>query len=347
MLKRILFCSLMGLYTTAFAEKKLPAASPATNGATGLDVESLQTEKARQHLRVLTTKSFARGLGKTLQKIFLSKYDCSIEFILSNQDLLSIIEKVESPADIVIGMTHENFGHPTIRKAFADLPELPRGIDLKTKWTDVKFWPIYYAALGIVYNKDLLKKPPTSFEELCAGKNKIILVDPRTSNLGLCSLLWIDKIYGAQSRQFWRRLKPRVLTVAKSWSVAYSLFLQGEAPMVMSYITSPAYHEEVEKKEHIQSIIFPQEGHYMQYTVAGILKNTENHPLAFRFLQEVLKESCQKKAVFGEWSYPVVPGDIELPQAFKKSFKTLQPTPPKRVNETKNHLLRMWRRGLS
>ena len=32
------------------------------------------------------------------------------------------------------------------------------------------------------------------------------------------------------------------MTVTKGWSEAYGLFLEGEADMVLSYTTSPAYH---------------------------------------------------------------------------------------------------------
>ena len=49
----------------------------------------------------------------------------------------------------------------------------------------------------------------------------------------------------------WRKLKPRILTVSKSWDEAYGLFLKGEAPLVLSYTTSPAYHIIEEKKTAI------------------------------------------------------------------------------------------------
>ena len=52
------------------------------------------------------------------------------------------------------------------------------------------------------------------------------------------------------------------------WSEAYGLFTKGEAPMVLSYTTSPAYHMVAENTERYQAAAF-REGHYLQIEVAG------------------------------------------------------------------------------
>jgi thiamine transport system substrate-binding protein len=52
------------------------------------------------------------------------------------------------------------------------------------------------------------------------------------------------------------------------WSEAYGLFLEGEADMVLSYTTSPAYHL-IAEEDPTQGRRPFAEGHYMQIEVAG------------------------------------------------------------------------------
>ena len=97
----------------------------------------------------------------------------------------------------------------------------------------------------------------------------MIVQDPRTSTPGLGLLLWIKSIYGDEAADTWARLQPRIVAVTKGWSEAYfSLFLNGEAPMVLSYSTSPGYHMAVDETDRYQAAAF-EEGHYLQVEVAA------------------------------------------------------------------------------
>ena len=69
-------------------------------------------------------------------------------------------------------------------------------------------------------------------------------------------LLWIKSVYGDKAIDYWRELQPKILTVTKGWSEAYALFLDGEADMVLSYTTSPAYHLIAEENEIIMMLLF-------------------------------------------------------------------------------------------
>ena len=89
-----------------------------------------------------------------------------------------------------------------------------------------------------------------------------MIEDPRTSAPGLGFLLWMREVYGDGAPAAWRRLRPRIVTIAKGWSEAYGLFLKGEADMVLSYSTSPAYHVGAEKKTNYKAAPFA-EGHYL------------------------------------------------------------------------------------
>ena len=126
-----------------------------------------------------------------------------------------------------------------------------------------------------------MKAPPTSLKELVEGDpaEKIVIEDPRTSTPGLGLLLWVKSVYGERRRDAWAKLKDRVLTVTPGWSEAYGLFTKGEAPMVLSYTTSPAYHMVAESTDRYQAAAF-SEGHYLQIEVAGITTTGAKNPLA-------------------------------------------------------------------
>ena len=91
-------------------------------------------------------------------------------------------------------------------------------------------------------------------------------------------------VYGDEAGAAWQKLAPKIVTVTQGWSEAYGLFLEGEADMVLSYTTSPAYHISAEGAENYKAAIFP-EGHYLQIEVAGMTTSADNPELARSFLR--------------------------------------------------------------
>ena len=81
-------------------------------------------------------------------------------------------------------------------------------------------------------------------------------------------LLWVKAAYGDRRRTIWAALADNIVTVTPGWSEAYGLFLEGEADMVLTYTTSPAYHLIAESDDTKAAALF-DEGHYMQIEVAG------------------------------------------------------------------------------
>jgi thiamine transport system substrate-binding protein len=109
--------------------------------------------------------------------------------------------------------------------------------------------------------------------------------------------------------------------MARGWSDAYGLFLKGEADMVLSYTTSPAYHAIVENDPNFGAAVFA-EGHYPQIEIAGILKTSKNVELARKFLSWVTTPEAQAIIATTNWMYPVTLG-TPLPDAFG--------TPPEKI----------------
>ena len=105
------------------------------------------------------------------------------------------------------------------------------------------------------------------------------------------------------------------MTVSKGWSEAYGLFLKDEAPLVLSYTTSPAYHIISEEKNNFAAAKF-SEGHYQQIEVAGMIAASKNKVLAKKFLSFIQDETFQKIIPTTNWMYPAALDKSELPEAF-------------------------------
>ena len=107
-----------------------------------------------------------------------------------------------------------------------------------------------------------------------------------------------------------------IVTVTPGWSEAYGLFLEGEADMVLSYTTSPAYHLIAESDDTNGAALF-DEGHYMQIEVAGKLAATDQPDLADQFLDFMLTDAFQSVIPLTNWMYPAVTPAAGLPKGFE------------------------------
>jgi thiamine transport system substrate-binding protein len=273
-------------------------------------------------LRVYTYDSFAAewGPGPAIKAGFEKTCVCVVEFIAADSSIGALrrvqLEGAETQADIVLGLDTAVAGEARATGLFA-----PHGVDLTglalpAPWTDAEFVPFDYGYFAFVYDKDVLATPPTSFEELIALPDdiKIVIEDPRSDTPGLGLVLWIKQLYGDRAAEIWAGLKPHVLTVARGWSEAYALFLNGEADMVLSYTTSPAYHAISENDASYAAADFGQ--HYGQVEVAGLLNSSQKQRLGREFLAYLVSPEAQAVIPTTNWMYPVIDIGAELPAAF-------------------------------
>ncbi|MDR0312288.1 MAG: thiamine ABC transporter substrate-binding protein [Treponema sp.] len=198
--------------------------------------------------------------------------------------------------------------------------------------TAFRLTPFDYSYFAIVYDSEKLPTPPRSLEELTAPqyRQSLILLDPRTSSPGLGFFSWVKEVYGSGWQDYWRRLRPSILTVAEGWSSGYGLFTRGEAPLVLSYTTSPAYHLEYEDTERYKAAIFTN-GHPLQIEVAGLLAAARNKDNAKLFLDFMLSNDFQSIIPLTNWMYPVI--DLPLPSSFRINPKSDRPLLPGPVSE--------------
>lgn len=283
-------------------------------------------------LTVYTYSSFVGkyGPGKTIEERFEAQCGCDLEFVASD-DAGSLVgrlrlEGVSTRADIVLGLDMNLAAEAKALDLFTAHGQDVSGLSLPTPWTDRDFLPFDWGYLAFVYDETKVSAPPTSLRQLVEDPKgpRIVLQDPRTSAPGLGFLLWMRSVFGDETDVAWTRLKPRVVTFTRGWSQAYGLFLKGEADMVLSYSTSPAYHIEAEKKTNFKAARFT-EGHYLHVELAGATKTSKQPELAKRFLAFVLSDGFQAAIPKGNWMMPAKTPASGLPA----SFSTLiQPSTP-------------------
>jgi thiamine transport system substrate-binding protein len=275
-------------------------------------------------LTVYTYSSFSGkyGPGQTVKERFESTCGCEINWVTA-EDAGSLLgrlrlEGADTKADVVLGLDVNLAAEAKSLNIFAPHNVEMKDLSLPVAWNDDTFVPFDWGFYAFVYDADKLPNPPKSLKELVENPNgpKVVLEDPRTSAPGLGLLLWMQKVYGDNAGEAWTKLKPRIVTFTKGWSEAYGLFLKGEADMVLSYTTSPAYHIAVEKKNNYKAAAFA-EGHYFQVEIAGMTRTTKQPQLARRFLSFVLSEPFQSAMPEGNWMMPAKAPASGLPASFK------------------------------
>ena len=280
---------------------------------------------AGKTLTVYTYESFVSewGPGPKVKEAFEKTCACTVNFV-GVADGVALLTRLKlegetSKADVVLGLDTNLVEEAKETGLFEASGVDASAVKVPGGFSDDVFLPYDYGHFAVIYDTESMKTPPTSLKELVEGdpSQKIVIQDPRTSTPGLGLLLWVKSVYGDKAPEAWARLKDRVLTVTPGWSEAYGLFTKGEAPMVLSYTTSPAYHMVAEETDRYQAAEF-SEGHYIQIEVAGLLKNAPEKELARQFLAFMLQPGFQDTIPTNNWMMPVAATSESLPEAFGK-----------------------------
>ena len=279
-------------------------------------------------LTVYTYESFTAewGPGPKVKAAFEKECACTLEFVGVTDGVALLnrlkLEQAGTKADIVLGLDTNLTEDAKATGLF-----VPHGMDISTLsvpggFTDDIFVPYDFAHFAVVYDSEKVKNPPKSFAGLIAAgpDQKIVIEDPRTSTPGLGLVLWVKSIYGDKAADAWAKLAPKVLTVTPGWSEAYSLFTKGEAEMVLSYTTSPAYHMIAENSERYQAAAF-EEGHYLQIEVAAKTVKGKDNPLSDKFLAFMVSPAFQDIIPENNWMFPAGKTSAPLNPVFNKMVK--------------------------
>jgi thiamine transport system substrate-binding protein len=272
-------------------------------------------------LTVYTYDSFVTewGPGPAIETAFEATCACDLQFVPAGDGAALLarlrLEGERTEADVVLGLDTNLTAAATATGLFAPHGLQAPALDLPVAWDDPVFLPFDWGWFAFVHDTTKLPNPPTSFRELADSDVSILIQDPRSSTPGLGLLLWVKAAYGDEAPAIWAALADNVVTVTKGWSEAYGLFLEGEADMVLSYTTSPAYHLIAEDDPTKAAAPFT-EGHYLQVEVAGALASSDQPELARDFLAFMLTDAFQSVIPTTNWMYPAVTPEAGLPEGF-------------------------------
>ena len=308
-----------------------------------------------EKLVVYTYDSFVAewGPGPKIKAAFEASCGCTLEFV-GLADGVAILNRLRfegtrARADVVVGLDTSLLAQANASGLFARHGVATAGLSVPGGWADPMFVPYDYGYFAFVYDQTRLTNPPSSLAELVNSSTRsIIIQDPRTSTPGLGLVLWMRAVFGDKTGEAWKKLAPRIVTVTKGWSQAYGLFLKGEADMVLSYTTSPAYHQTVEQVTKYRAAAFA-EGHYAQVEITGVLKAAKHPALARRFLEFLISPQAQNILPTTQWMYPVRRDGIALPPAFDTLVKVNKPLSisPDVLSKTRAAWVAEWRDALS
>jgi len=276
-------------------------------------------------LVVYTYDVFPEPLAELVRTHFSEEYgvEVTVERFADTGQLFNqvYLQRGDPEADVVIGLDNTYLGRIYDSELFE--PYEPANLQLREDFLRLdqenRVIPFDFGYITLNYDSNSISDPPQTWEELTAGayKDSIVLMNPATASPGRnFLLLTIAELGEDEYTDYWQRLKPNVLTVTSTWSEGYGLYTQGEAPIVLSYSTSPAYHLAFEGVERYKALYLNGTA-YAQIEVAGITRGAENRKNAERFMDFIVSPEFQREIPMNQFMYPVHP-EVELPESFQE-----------------------------
>ncbi|VTU06031.1 thiamine-binding periplasmic protein [Actinobacillus indolicus] len=302
-------------------------------------------------LTVYTYDSFASkwGAAAELEPLFEKQCQCDLKF-MPFEDGVTMFNRIrlegnKTKADVMLGI--DNFVIPEAEKSglFAEHHVQNSANNLPLAWQSNTFLPYDFGEYAFIYNKEKVSNPPKSLKELVERQDlKVIYQDPRTSTVGRGLLFWVNQVYGEQAESAWQTLAKHTVTVGKGWSETYGAFLKGESDLVLSYTTSPLYHQWHEQTDKYVAADFA-EGHLVQVEVAAMTKTSKQPELARQFLRFLQQPEAQKIISYHNVMKPVVNTDVDPLFKTLPSYKTIAFNQPE--TEKVRAWLNTWQKAVS
>ncbi|MFA6475076.1 MAG: thiamine ABC transporter substrate-binding protein [Patescibacteria group bacterium] len=264
-----------------------------------------------------------------------------------------IAEKNNPKADVVLGL--DNINLPDLKTNNLLDPYKPTrasAIPKRLRFdNDFTMTPFDYGYVSFVYDSQALTfSEPISLMELVnnsAYNKKIIIEQPGLSSPGTQLLFWAHQALGDdQAKEFFDKLSNQVLTVAPDWNTAYySMFLNDQAPIVLSYVTSPAYHIDQEQTDRYKTIPIT-DGYLPQVEGVGLVHGSAATTLGQQFIDYMLSQPVQQAIPTTQWMFPVLKNEVTLPDAYSQiitpNLKTSLPLDEITIQNNYTPYLEQW-----
>jgi thiamine transport system substrate-binding protein len=324
---------------------------------------SQTTPASPQTLTVMTHDSFS--VSEDVVKAFEEANNAKVTFLQSG-DAGAMLNKAiltkDAPlADVLFGVDNTFLSRALQAEIFEpyaspELANIPAAFQLDPS---NRALPVDYGDVCINYDKAYFAENalavPQSLEDLTKPEYASLLVveNPATSSTGLAFLMATVAHFGEDGYlDYWRALKANGVVVVDGWETAYYTNFsassgRGPQPMVVSYGTSPAaeviYADPPVDDAPTASILGPDTC-FRQIEFVGILKRTQNRPLAEKFVDFMLGKQFQEDVPLQMFVYPVNPS-AALPEAFVKYAQAPAQTaslPPDLIASNRDRWIQEW-----
>ena len=261
---------------------------------------TISSISAKEVLVVGTYDSFSAewGPGPVIETEFEKNCNCDVQYVSTSQAGTLANEIFLKDKNLILGVEMHEFDYTS------------------------ENWNIYdYGYFSFIYNEENLKDIPNSFEELINQKNlKIVVQDPRTSPVGLGLLRWMKLTHPDNFPTILKKFNNNVLTYTPGWSEAYGIFLEGKADLVLSYSTSPFYHQEYEDEYKYKAIEFT-DGHLVTKEIVYVRPDSAKQKLGKEFVEFMMRDDIQKIIAQMNIMYPSSENDNNIPDKMRQLKK--------------------------
>jgi thiamine transport system substrate-binding protein len=315
-----------------------------------------------QTLTIMTHDSFS--IREEVIALFEEANNAEVVFLQSG-DAGSVLNRAiltkDAPlADLLFGVDN-TFLSRALQEDIFEPYEAPLLVEIPDQYKldpSHRALPVDYGDVCINYDKAYFAENnlavPQSLEDLTEPEYAGLLVveNPATSSTGLAFLLATVAHFGDSFTDYWQALKDNGVVVVDGWETAYYNNFSGSSghgpqPLVVSYGSSPAaevYYAEKPVDEAPTASIVGPDTCFRQIEFVGILKGTQQRPLAEKFIDFMLGKEFQDDVPLQMFVYPVN-SNAALPEVFTQYAQAPEQAanlPPDVIAEKRDEWIQAW-----
>jgi thiamine transport system substrate-binding protein len=164
--------------------------------------------------------------------------------------------------------------------------------------------------ISLVYDENEVENPGT-FDALLepAYEDALITQNAQQSDPGRAFVLWTIIARGEDGYlDYWEGLVDNGVTILSDWEPAYNAYLDGEAPIVVSYSTDQVYYhgEGVDMARH--QVGFLNDQGYANPEAMALFSTSDRPELGKRFMEFMLRPDSQAGIAVRNVQFPAVEG---------------------------------------
>ena len=287
-------------------------------------------------LTVATYSSFTGEgtAGNWLKSAFEDEYpETTVEFVTPENGVNQYIQRAKQGApinaDVYVGLNTSDLVRvsqeldETLFPTIAD--SLDRADTVKDELRvdpDGRAIPYDTGYISLVYNEDEVDEPQT-FESLLESRYEgdLIAQNAQQSDPGQAFLLWSIITQGEDGYlDYWEQLLDNGVKVLADWEPAYQAYMDGEAPMVVSYSTDQVFYHGPDVNMAKHQIGFLNDQGYANPETMALFADSGSSDLGRQFMNFVLTERAQSEIAVRNVQFPAVEG-ITPGESFAKYAK--------------------------